>query len=120
MLTVTHLKKSVEGGQDNGHGEIIWINEVECFCHGNENLIIHTCWYTLHIQTSVCSCFEPSSQSAAANFERQHAARSKSFTPAGMFGLFDTWHIDSQRSAHQLQTMQSRTGDCNYNCIDAN
>ncbi len=52
-LTVTHLKKSIEGGQDNSHGEIIRINKVECLCHSNEDLIIHTRWHTLHIQTNV-------------------------------------------------------------------
>ncbi len=82
-LTVTHLKKSIESGQNNSHGEIIWIDEVECLCHGNEDLIIHTRWYTLHIQTNVCSSFEPSSQNV--QLERQHATRSRSAAPAGMY-----------------------------------
>ncbi len=105
-MTVTYLKKSVEGGEGNSHGEIIWINEVECLCHGNENLIIHTSWYTLQIQTNVCSCFEPCSQTAAPNFDMGHTVRSKSATPAGMYGLSDVWHADSQRFAHQLQNEQ--------------
>lgn len=50
--STTYLQKSVERSQNNSHGQIIWVNEVQCLCHGNEYLIIHASWNALHIRTS--------------------------------------------------------------------